>query len=62
MKNFKKMMALALAMVMVLAMGVTVFAQTVGTAADGKGSITIENAAKGETYGVVKLFDATLTG
>ena len=61
MKMMKKMMALALAMVMVLAMGVTVFAQTNGTAAEGKGSITIENAAKGETYGVVKLFDATLT-
>ena len=48
-------------MVMMVAMGTTVFAQTEGTAAEGKGSITIENAAKGETYGVVKLFDATLT-
>ena len=61
MKSLKKMMALALAMVMVLAMGITVFAQTEGTAADGKGSITINNAAKGETYSVVKIFGATLT-
>ena len=60
-KTIKKMMALALAMVMVLAMSLPVFAQTVGTAAEGKGSITVRNAAKGETYKVVKLFDATLT-
>ena len=59
--TWKKMMALVIAMVMVLAMGVTVFAQTVGTDAEGKGSITVRNAAKGETYKVVKLFDATLT-
>lgn len=57
----KKMMALALAMVMVLAMSVPVFAQTVGSAAEGKGSITINNAAKGEEYSVVKIFGATLT-
>ena len=42
-------------------MSVPVFAQTVGTAAEGKGSITIENAAKGEEYKVVKVFGATLT-
>ena len=62
MKTMKKMMALALAMVMVLAMGMTVFAQTDGTAAANKGSITINNAAKGETYKVTKIFDATVTG
>lgn len=61
MKNVKKIMALMLAMVMVLSMAIPAMAQTVGTAAVGKGSITIENAAKGETYGLVKLFDATLT-
>ena len=61
MKKMKKIMALVVAMVMVLAMGVTVFAQTEGTAAEGKGSITINNAAKGETYSVVKIFGATLT-
>jgi fimbrial isopeptide formation D2 family protein/LPXTG-motif cell wall-anchored protein len=62
MKNFKKMLALALAMVMVLAMSLPVFAQTVGTAAEGKGSITVSNASKGETYKVTKIFDATVTG
>ena len=61
MKKVKKIMALMLAMVMVLSMAIPAMAQTVGTAAEGKGSITIENAAKGETYGLVKLFDATLT-
>ena len=35
-------------------------AQTEGTASAGTGSITINNAAKGETYSVVKLFDATV--
>ena len=60
-KKNKKMMALVIAMVMVLAMSLPVFAQTVGTAAEGKGSITVRNAAKIETYKVVKLFDATLT-
>ena len=57
----KKILALVLA-VMVLAASLTVaMAQTEGTAADGKGSITISNAAKGETYSVVKIFGATLT-
>jgi LPXTG-motif cell wall-anchored protein len=64
MKNIRKMMALALAMVMVLAMGVTVFAapQTVhGTnVATNKGSITISNATVGKKYGLYKLFDATV--
>ncbi len=55
----KKFFALLIAMVMVLGMSTAVFAQTVGTAADGKGSITISNASKGETYAVYKLFDAT---
>ena len=61
MKQTKKLMALVIAMVMMVAMGVTVFAQTEGTAAAGKGSITINNAAKGETYSVVKIFGATIT-
>ena len=62
MKRTKKLMALVVAMVMMVAMGTVVFAQTEGTAAAGKGSITIENASKGETYSVVKIFGATLTG
>ena len=60
--NLKKIMAFVLAMVMVVAMSLPVSAQTVGTAAEGKGSITIENASKGETYKVTKIFDASVTG
>ena len=60
MKKMKQIFALLIAMVMVLGMSTAVFAQTVGTAADGKGSITISNASKGETYAVYKLFDATV--
>ena len=63
MKKMKKMMALALAMVMVLAMSLPVFAQTQAySGTDGDGAkITVNNPAKGETYTVYKLFDATIT-
>ena len=61
MKKMKKMMALALAMVMMLAMGVTVFA------ADTPHSITIKNtnnaiSIDGKTYNAYKLFDSTHSG
>ena len=61
MKHLKKMMALVIAMVMVLAMGVTVFAASQYT-------ITIDNASNtsvsidGKTYTAYKLFDVTYTG
>ncbi len=58
MKTTKKLFTVLLAVIMVLALNVTAFAQTEGTAAANKGSITITNPAKGETYGVVKIFDA----
>jgi len=58
--NMKKLISLVLAIMMVAVVGLA-FAQTVGNAADGKGSITISNAAKGELYSVVKIFDATIT-
>lgn len=48
-----------MALVMTFAVALPALAQTVGEAADGKGSITIENAAKGETYTLYKLFGAT---
>lgn len=58
----KKVISLFLALVMIMALGTTAFAQTVGTAAEGTGSITVSNASKGVTYSVVKLFDASVTG
>ena len=59
MNNVKKILALVLVAVMMMALSVSAFAQTVGTAAAGKGNITVSNASKGETYAVYKLFDAT---
>ncbi len=62
MKKAKNLLAVMLAIMVCLAFGtISAFAQTEGTAAQGKGSITITNAAKGETYSVVKIFDATIT-
>lgn len=62
MKKMKKFFAVLLAAVMMLAMGVAAFAQDVNSNAGGNGTITIENASKGETYSVYKLFDASVTG
>ena len=60
MKHARKLTSLLLALVMVFALATTVFAQDVpGTG--GTGSITISNAAKGETYTIYKLFDATVS-
>lgn len=56
----KRFLALVLAMIMVFAMSTSVFAQTVDTAAGGAGTITITNASKSQTYGIFKLFDATV--
>ena len=59
MKHARKLASLLLALVMVFALATTAFAQDVpGTG--GTGSITISNAAKGETYTIYKLFDATV--
>lgn len=58
----KKVISLVLAVVMIMALATTAFAQIVGTAAEGTGSITVSNASKGVTYSVVKLFDASVTG
>ena len=59
MKHARKLASLLLALVMVFALATTAFAQDVqGTG--GNGSITISNAAKGETYTIYKLFDATV--
>ena len=59
MKHARKLASLLLALVMAFALAVTAFAQDV-TGTGGTGSITISNAAKGETYTIYKLFDATV--
>lgn len=62
MRKIKKLSALMLAVVMALAMSITAFAQTVALnpADKDNATITINNAAKGETYSIYKLFDATV--
>lgn len=64
MKKTKKLASLLLALVMVFAMAATAFAHNVTHSAEadkGTGSITIQNAAKGETYKLYRLFDATVS-
>lgn len=61
MKHVRKIFVFAVALFMAFAVALPAFAQTDGTAAEGKGSITVNNAAKGETYKVVKIFGATLS-
>ena len=61
MKHARKLASLLLALVMVFALATTAFAQDVTVAGGGKGSITISNAAKGETYTIYKLFGATVS-
>ena len=60
MKHARKLASLLLALVMVFALATTAFAQE-ATGKGGNGSITISNAAKGETYTIYKLFDATVS-
>lgn len=59
MKCTRKLASLLLALAMVFALATTAFAQD-ETVTGGTGSITISNAAKGETYTIYKLFDATV--
>ena len=60
MKHARKLASLLLALVMVFALATTAFAQEQTVPGTGKGSITISNAAKGETYTIYRLFDATV--
>ena len=57
MKTLKRIGTLALALVLVLALSLTAFAE--GEAATG--SITIENAKKGQTYNLYRIFDLNHT-
>lgn len=61
MKHARKLASLLLALVMVFALATTAFATEPATPTTGNGSITISNAAKGETYTIYKLFDATVS-
>ena len=62
MAHVKKLAGMLLALVMMLALATTAFAQEVNSTAGGKATITINNAAKDATYTVYKLFDASVTG
>lgn len=62
MTHVKKFAGMLLALVMMLALATTAFAQDVpGTTVPGA-TITVENASKDETYKIYKLFDASVTG
>jgi len=61
MKTMKKVLALALAAIMVMALAGTAMAQTKASGQGGTATLTINNAAKGETYKIAKLFDATIS-
>ena len=52
MKRMRSIFALLLALVMMLALGTTAFADGETT-----GSITIDNAVTGKTYSIYKIFD-----
>lgn len=59
MKKMKRLAALFLAVVMVMAMGMTAMADEPQSGEnETPATITIENASKGETYKIYKLFDA----
>lgn len=62
MKNLKKLSGILLAIAVLLACTVSAFAQDVPATEETSkvGTITINNAAKGETYTIYKLFDATI--
>ncbi len=61
MRYLTKLISLLLTLTMISALALPAFAQDVGTNAAGKGTITISNAAKGETYKIYKLFDACVS-
>lgn len=62
MKNMTKFLTTLFATLTLLFVGGQVNAQSVDTGAGGEASITIDNAAQGQTYTIYKLFDATVDG
>lgn len=61
MKKMRRFFALLIAMIMVLGMMSTAFAAKGDSISVTKGTITVKNAAKGETYKIYKIFDATIS-
>lgn len=57
MKHARKLASLLLALVMVFALATTVAAEGTGTAETAKGSITVDNPIKGQTYTAYKIFN-----
>lgn len=55
MKSLKKVLPFILVVIMLFATATSVLA------ASGTGTITVQNAAKGETYEIYKIFDATIS-
>jgi LPXTG-motif cell wall-anchored protein len=64
MRTFKKLLSLFTALLMSIGMGITPIMAQDGTNSDSttKGTITISNPTKGETYSLYRLFNATTTG
>lgn len=60
MKTLKRFGSVVLALALAMTMAIGAFAQDVDTGKGGNAAITINNTAKGETYSVYKLFDATV--
>ena len=58
----KKFFAILLSAMLMLSLAVPAVAKSVDSGDGGAASITIENASKGETYQIVKIFDASVTG
>lgn len=60
MKKVKKLLTMVVALAMVLSMSMTAFAQENETGQGGNASITVNNASKGVTYTLYKVFDASV--
>lgn len=60
MKRVKKLLTMVMALAMVFSMSMTAFAQDAATEKGGNGTITVNNASKGVTYTLYKVFDASV--
>ena len=55
MKHIKKIVGMILAMIMIMALSATAFAQNVDSGKGGAATITVSNASKGETGNFLRL-------